>query len=148
MAEHIEILVGTTAGNTEFLASELETEIQQKGFTTTFHDAPNLPEVTKQGIWLFCVATHGAGEYAESIEGFMEQLNQEKPDLSNIKFAIIAIGDSSYDTFCQAGRDTDALVQSLGGVPIHDVLEIDMMFDLEPETSAIQWLAQWIDKIA
>lgn len=148
MATMIHILVGTTSGNTEFLASELEQSIKQKQLETMFHDAPRIDEVPKEGFWLLCLATHGAGEHAESIEGFMEDLAEQKPDLSNVQFAVIAVGDSSYDTFCQAGKDADALIQSLGARSIHEILEIDVMFDLEPETSALQWMKQWISQIS
>ncbi|CUS47823.1 MAG: flavodoxin MioC [Idiomarinaceae bacterium HL-53] len=147
MTRKFELLVGTTAGNTEFLASELEAELQTKGFLTHFQDVPEFKQTALNAIWLLCVATHGAGEYAESIQAFIEDITQEQPQLDGIQYAVVAVGDSSYDTFCQAGKDVDALLQSLGARPITDMLMIDMMLNAEPEKTAKLWLSRWIEQI-
>ncbi|MCL5255398.1 MAG: flavodoxin domain-containing protein [Gammaproteobacteria bacterium] len=103
---NIHILVGTTSGNTEYLAEQLQDQLTQEGHQVTFHDQPAFDDVPQTDcLWLLCIATHGAGEYADSIAPFMEAVQQHKPNLSAIKVALIAVGDSSYDTFCQAGRD-------------------------------------------
>jgi len=143
MAKTIEILVGTTAGNTEFLASELENELKQTGFQTRFHDLPSLAEVAHDQPWLLCIATHGAGEYAESIAAFMEHLATQQPNLHAIQYAIVAVGDSSYDTFCKAGTDADTLLKFLGAKPVTELLTIDMMLDPEPERTAKEWLKKF-----
>lgn len=141
MIQTIEILVGTTAGNTEFLAAELELQLQQQGLQTNFHDAPAWHEVNADNPWLLCISTHGAGEYAESIASFMDELASQQPDLSGLRYALISVGDSSYDTFCQAGSDANTLLQALGAQPISPLLTIDMMLDMHPENTAKHWLA-------
>ncbi|MCC5856128.1 MAG: flavodoxin domain-containing protein [Idiomarina sp.] len=143
--QSIHILVGTTSGNTEFLAGELEIALQAEGHTTTFHDLPAIHEIPTEGLWLLCVATHGAGEYAESIVQFMEDLAQQQPNLAAVRYALVAIGDSSYDTYCQAGLDADQLLSQLGATRVADILTIDMMLDPAPETTATKWLENWQD---
>lgn len=148
---HFQILVGTTSGNTEYLAEQMATELRRAGHQTTVHDQPELSELPydaeTNAHWLICVATHGAGEYAESIIGFIEAIKADQPDLSNVKMAIIAIGDSSYDTFCQAGKDCEALLLELGATLIHPTLTIDMFNDLDPEQSAAVWLKHWLKQL-
>ena len=140
---HWHILVGTTSGNTEYLAEHLGDVAAEHGHTHTLHDQPNLSEVpTQETHWLVCVATHGAGEYAESMLGFIEQLQQQQPSLATVKVAIVAVGDSSYDTFCQAGKDCETLLLERGAHLICPVLTIDMFNDLDPEQSASQWFQQ------
>lgn len=138
----IEILVGTTAGNTEYLAAEIEQKLQALSLETQFHDFPKLDEINLNATFLLCIATHGAGEYAESIAEFMEQLEQLQPDLTHLNYALIAIGDSSYDTYCSAGIHANKLLQSLGAREIAPMLTIDMMIATEPEKIALEWIDQ------
>lgn len=141
---NIHILVGTTSGNTEYLAEQLHDQLKEEGQSVTFHDQPELADVpTSECLWLLCIATHGAGEYADSIAPFMEALQQQQPDLSGLQFAIIAVGDSSYDTFCQAGRDAEALLLERNATMITEPLTIDMLLELDPEAAALTWLETW-----
>ncbi|MBA3987841.1 flavodoxin domain-containing protein [Aliidiomarina maris] len=141
-------LVGTTSGNTEYLAEQLNQWLETKGVSTQLHDYPNIQEVPlSQSAWLVCVATHGAGEYAESIDQFMQDLANQKPDLSTVKVAVLSIGDSSYDTFCQAGIDAQSLFENLGAQIVGERLDIDMMLDPDPEVSAQAWLATLYDRL-
>lgn len=143
----IHILVGTTSGNTEFLAETLQTTLEAAGHSTQMHDQPEITEVPLQNTqWLLCIATHGAGEYAESIIDFMQDLADQRPDLKSVRCAIVSVGDSSYDTFCQAGIDAQALLNELNAELIGEPLEIDMMLDLDPEASAKNWIKNILDQ--
>lgn len=142
MSSSIEILVGTTAGNTEFLAAEIEQKLISLGYKTQFHDYPKWGDVDFNTTILLCIATHGAGEYAESIAEFMEQLEKTRPDLSHLNYALIAVGDSSYDTYCSAGIHANKLMQTLGAKELIPMLSIDMMTQIEPEKIALEWLQQ------
>lgn len=143
----VHILVGSTSGNTEYLAETLHHHIQKKGLTSHFHDVPSVDEVPIENTtWLICLATHGAGEFAESIAEFMEDLNQQRPSLSNVNYALIAVGDSSYDTFCQAGIDAEKLLNDLKATPLIDRLDIDMATEMDPEGQAQAWLEKISNK--
>ena len=143
----IQLLIGTTSGNTEYLAEALATMLNQAGIETNLHDQPDLKTVPcRDASWLICVATHGAGEYAESIDQFMHDLATEKPDLRSVRAAIVSVGDSSYDTFCQAGIDAQQLVSDLGATLISERLDIDMMLDPDPEATASSWLQNTMDR--
>lgn len=146
----IHILVATTSGNTEYLADEVAALLEQQGLTSVMHYEPNyselIAEVTDQNIWLCCVASHGAGEYGDSMLDFSEQLSQQKPNLSPLKYAVIAVGDSCYDTYCQAGKDCDAMLQLLGAKKLLDRLEIDMSCD-DPIEKSSTWLPYFIQAL-
>ena len=144
----IQVLVGTTSGNTEYLAESLAALLHHSGFETHIHDQPELSNMPSTNTtWLICLATHGAGEYAESIDKFMHDLATEKPDLKSVRVAIVSVGDSSYDTFCQAGIDAQQLVTELGATLVDDRLDIDMLLDLDPETTAGGWLQKIMDRM-
>lgn len=142
MATHI--LVGSTSGNTEFLAQELSDALEADGHTAVFHDQPDYQQVPhKDCRWLLCIATHGAGDYADSIIDFMHEIAHHQPDLSSIEAAIVAVGDSSYDTYCKAGDDAESLLSQCGVNWIAPRLNLDMMLETDPEQSALDWLKTW-----
>lgn len=146
MAVHI--LVGSTSGNTEYLAETLHQYLQENNLTSHFHDVPSLDEIPLENTtWLICVATHGAGEFAESIAEFMEDLSQHRPSLTKISYALIAVGDSSYDTFCQAGIEAEKLLNDLKATPLCDRLNINMATEMDPEGSAKAWLEKISNKL-
>lgn len=144
----IHVLIGTTSGNTEYLAEALTALLNQEGLDTQIHDQPELSAIPcSHTTWLICLATHGAGEYAESIDKFMHDLAAQQPDLSSVRVAIVSVGDSSYDTFCQAGIDAQQLVGNLGATLVGDRLDIDMLLDLDPEATATDWLKKIMDRM-
>jgi len=53
----------------------------------------------------------------------------EETDLSGLKFSVCALGDTSYDKFCQTGKDFDSRFESLGATRIADRVDCDVDFD-------------------
>lgn len=146
----IDILVATTSGNTEYLADQLASQLQQAGHSTTMHYEPDYSDLiealTEDSVWLCCVASHGAGDYADSMLDFADELHQHKPNLADLSFAVIAVGDSCYDTFCAAGRDCDAMLAILGAKRLITHLEIDMSID-DPDEKSSTWLQSFIQSL-
>lgn len=145
---HVDILVATTSGNTEYLADQLSEQLIAVGHTTELHYEPDYQQLVtgNSAIWLCCIASHGAGEYADSMLDFAEQLAQQQPDLPLLQYAVIAVGDSNYDTYCAAGRDCDQRLQQAGATPLVERLEIDMAND-DPEQKSTTWLKFFIQAL-
>ncbi|MBE8167536.1 MAG: FMN-binding protein MioC [Shewanella sp.] len=143
----IAVLVGTTLGNAEYISDELISLIEQKNHQTEQHLQPNLDDIDADNLWLLVCSTHGAGDLPDNIQPLFEQIQAQKPDLSKINFAVCAIGDSSYDTFCQGPEALIALIQQQGATPFVDKIQIDIQQYSMPEDPAVEWLKQWIEKI-
>ncbi|EKE83349.1 flavodoxin domain-containing protein [Idiomarina xiamenensis] len=143
----IDILVGTTSGNTEYLADQLQQLLDADGRQCRVHYEPDLVDLDNTGIWLICVASHGAGDYADSMLQFAEQLAACETRLDDLRYAVIAVGESCYDTYCAAGRDADQRLQQLGAKSLVSRLEIDMLED-DPEVKASHWLPQFSQAVA
>ncbi|WP_258239626.1 flavodoxin domain-containing protein [Pseudidiomarina homiensis] len=139
----IEILVATTSGNTEYLADQLAEQLQQQGYTARVHYEPDYTDlvetITDETLWIGCIASHGAGDYADSMLAFADDLHAKKPRLEPLQYAVIAVGDSCYDTYCAAGRDFDEKLANAGAKRVIERLEIDMSQD-DPEEKASTWL--------
>jgi MioC protein len=144
-----QIIVGSMLGGTEYVAEACEEQLNTLEHQTNLHLKPNFTSIlndtfvqnsTKKQTWLICTSTHGAGEYPDNIQAFVSDLKNCEQDLSSINFMIIAIGDSSYDTFCKAGIDIHNLLKTKGCLELCNIKMIDMSEDIDPEELAQEWL--------
>lgn len=140
----IHIITGSTLGGTEYVGDHLSDLLIEKGFETTIHNQPELSEISNQGTWLLITSTHGAGDYPDNIQPFIAALQNTPPRMSEVKFAVIAVGDSSYDTFCAAGKHAYNLLEDIGATPLTDCLMIDVLEHVVPEDAAEAWLEEHI----
>ena len=65
-----------------------------------------------------------------------------------MKYGVIALGDSSYDTFCQGGKTLDRLLTECGASRIGERLDIDVTQHEIPEDAAEVWIRDWMTMIA
>ncbi|QIA62051.1 FMN-binding protein MioC [Vibrio astriarenae] len=142
----IHIITGSTLGGAEYVGDHLSDILQQHNLETQIHNQPSAEEIENSGIWLIITSTHGAGEYPDNIQPFIQSLQDTPPRMSDVKYAVIAIGDSSYDTFCAAGKHADELLEDIGGTRIADSLLIDILEQAVPEDAAEAWIKDRIEQ--
>ncbi|SNY48972.1 MioC protein [Arsukibacterium tuosuense] len=143
----IEILVGSQMGAAEYVAEQVAETLVQAGYEATLHLQPDLDQLNPTHVWLVITSTYGAGDLPDNIQPFADQLAQDRRDLTTLSFAVITLGDSSYDTFCQAGRTLSELLQQRGAKPLLANLEIDVLIADLPEDQALVWLPELINTI-
>ncbi|RHW76515.1 flavodoxin domain-containing protein [Colwellia sp. RSH04] len=152
----IQIIVGSMLGGTEYVAEACEEVFQNHNHTIDLHLMPKFSTIIDQSfqddpsekvIWLVCTSTHGAGEYPDNLKAFADDLLNTDQDLSTVNFLTIAVGDSSYDTFCKAGKDITKLLISKGCKEINSILTLDMSQEIDPEDLAQQWIETNMDRI-
>ncbi|MBL4764046.1 MAG: flavodoxin domain-containing protein [Colwellia sp.] len=151
-----QIIVGSMLGGTEYVAEACEEQLILLEHQVNLHLKPDFTSIlndtfaqntTKKSVWLICTSTHGAGDFPDNIQAFVSDLKNCEQDLSSINFMIIAIGDSSYDTFCKAGKELNILLKTKGCSEIVDIRTLDMSEDIDPEELAQQWLNQIKDRL-
>lgn len=140
----IEILVGSQMGAAEYTAEQVADALEKAGYEVKLHLTPELTQLTKNSVWLVVTSTYGAGDLPDNIQPFADQLAQNKPDLTTISYAVITLGDTSYDTFCQAGRTLASLLATNGAKTLIDNLEIDVLEPELPEDKALTWLPTFL----
>ena len=140
----ITLFVGSTLGATEYVADRLAELLLAAGhqvqIVSQFQDWQ--PSATTNRWWLICTATHGAGDLPDNIQPFAEYLASNKLDLRQQQFVVIGVGDSSYDTFCEAAKTLERLLEHHGAVNRLERLEIDVQQHPIPEDRAEAWLPQ------
>lgn len=133
-------------GSAEYVAEQLSDALNSQGINTQLHDQPEFCEIDQQNtIWLICTSTYGAGDYPENLINFVDELSQVD-DLSHLKYTVIALGDTSYDTYNLAGRNIDTLLSQKGAIQLAPRLELNILDEALPEDTALAWLDSWIAK--
>lgn len=139
----ITLISGSTLGSAEYVAEHLEEKLQEAGFSTQMLHGPELDEVPHEGIWLVVCSTHGAGDIPDNLLPLFEAIRDSQPDLSQVRFGAIGLGNHEYDLFCGAIRQIEAQLIALGAQQIGDRLEIDVLEHEIPEDPAEAWLESW-----
>lgn len=142
----IKILYGSETGNSEALANEAGAELKKAGFNTEVLDMSSVvaSDLKSYKNILVITSTWGDGTPPSNAEDLHDELKDSDDDLSNLNFAVFAIGDSGYEKFCQAGIDFDNYLTNLGG---KQILPIEKAED-DYEDKFSTWLDEVKDKFS
>jgi len=149
MAVDITILVGTMTGTADMVAHEVQQALESAGHQAKIQMMDNLDASVFQGggTFLVCTSTYGNGDVPDNAQELVSSLETQKPDLSNVTYGLIALGDTTYkDTFCQGGKRFDQLLTELGARRAGDVLMHDASSGTLPEEDAAQWVVPWVEQ--
>jgi MioC protein len=143
----ITILVGTMTGTAQLVAQELELRVDD-GDTRAqarLMDGLDASVFAEGHLYLICSSTYGQGDVPDNAKQLYESLQTMRPDLSGLRYGVIALGDRTYnETFCNGGRRFDAILQELGARRIGDILLHDASAGTMPEEVAAEWIDGWV----
>lgn len=141
------VAYATETDNSRLLAERFGEQCREAGVPVEVQDLARVRprQLAKRRHLLIITATHGDGDPPEPALPFFEGLMEDAtaPKLKNLHFAVLALGDSSYEHFCTAGRQLDARLEALGGQRLLGRQECDVDF----EAPAREWLARVLDKL-
>ncbi len=143
--DEIVILYGSHSGNSEFIAKEAQKYLKKNGLSATACDMAKYAfgKLTHEKSVLIVVSTQGEGDPPDSAQKFCKNLFAENaPSLTNLKFAVCALGDSSYEHFCQTGKNIDRRLAELGAVRFHRRVDCDAEF----HQAASTWVSDVLGK--
>ncbi len=114
------------------LASEYDVECEEI-------TAVDISSYQNYDLVIIGLSTWGEGEFNPSGEEFFAKLAEVKPDLSQTKFAVFGLGDSTYQLFCGAADRAAELLRSYGAQVLGKVHKIDGFMDEEKSKGLLEW---------
>lgn len=139
----VTLITGSTLGSAEYVAELMAEKLEEAGFSTELLHGPELDELSTSGTWLVVTSTHGAGDLPENLQPLFDEIEEKKPDLSQVVYGAVGIGNREYDLFCGAIKKMDELLSTCGAKRIGDRLDIDVLEHEIPEDPAEVWIANW-----
>jgi sulfite reductase (NADPH) flavoprotein alpha-component len=141
-AKFLTILYGSQTGNSKSVAEEFKAKLDAINIPAKLFSMADykLKQLKIESHVVVIVSTHGIGEApddAVSLHSFL--VGKKAPKLDNLNFAVLGLGDTSYEFFCQTAKDFDKRLQDLGAVRIADRVDCDVDHDSE--------VAAWFETI-
>jgi sulfite reductase (NADPH) flavoprotein alpha-component len=136
-AKTLTILYASQTGNAKGVASQLEKSAKAAGITVVLKNIADYKakSLKNESHLLIVASTNGEGEAPDDAIEFHEfLLGKKAPKLPNLSYSVLALGDSSYEFFCQTGKDFDERLQALGAKQVAPRLDCDVDYDSECES--------------
>ena len=143
----LDILFGSQSGNSEGLASKMAKMSKEYGLEGIVHDMDGFDFnslANKKRVIIIC-STWGEGEQPDNAEDLWKFANSDAASkLDSVHFAVCALGDTSYEFFCESGKEWDGLFEKLGATRLVDRVDCDVDYD----SPAAEWALEALPALA
>lgn len=140
-AATITLISASQTGNARRLAEQLRDDLLAAKLNVNLVNAGDykFKQIAQERLLVIVASTQGEGEPAEEAVALHKFLFSKKaPKLPETAFAVFGLGDTSYEHFCQAGKDFDNKLAELGAQRLVERVDADV----EYQESAQQWRQQ------
>lgn len=130
------ILYGSQTGNAKALAVQFADELGQNNIEVEVSSMADFPtkKLKKVENLLIVTSTQGEGDAPDNAKSFLDFLHSPRvPNLNELKYSVLALGDTSYDLFCKTGIDFDEQLANLGATAITTRVNCDLDFQDDAE---------------
>ena len=138
------ILFGSQSGNSEELAAKLAKQAADYGLEGTVYDMDGFDFSSLSGMKrvLIVCSTWGEGEMPDNAEDLWQISTKSLAgSLSGVHYSVCALGDTSYELFCESGKEWDEQFEKLGATRLVDRVDCDVDYDAPAAAWALEALA-------
>jgi len=128
------ILFASQTGNAKGVAKQLSENASALGINVNLKNIADykVKSLKSESHLLIVASTNGEGEPPDDALSFYEYLSSKKaPKLPNLSYSVLSLGDTSYEFFCQTGKDFDERLKALGAKQITARVDCDLDYDDE-----------------
>ncbi len=143
------IIFGTETGNAEALADDAKNFAKEFGLEGMVMDMEDLSveDLANSKRLLICCSTWGEGDQPTNAEELYESACEaDEGSMEGVHFAVLALGDTDYEFFCESGKEWDVLIEQKGGTRINDRIDCDV--DYEDDDECENWIKSTLEKLS
>lgn len=140
----ITLITGSTLGSAEYVADHLSEVLSEQNIEHTVLNQAELEDLIQAKSLLVITSTHGAGELPENIQPLFEALSKTTVDLREMRFGVVGLGSSDYDTFCNAVNIVENTLKAKGAIQVCESLRIDVVNNFDHDGTAEAWLPDFL----
>lgn len=147
MSQNLFIGFGTETGNSELLAMDAQRIASLNGIETRCAclDEIQVDEIKNHEYILIICSTWGDGEQPDNAQDLYDSMLEiDESELNGTHFAVLALGDTAFDLFCEAGIQWDQLLEEKGSSRFYERLDCDTDYEEDAE----EWLEAVLNNIA
>ncbi|WP_185922359.1 NADPH-dependent assimilatory sulfite reductase flavoprotein subunit [Hafnia paralvei] len=144
VAASITVISASQTGNARRVSEQLRDDLTAAGLSVTLVNAGDykFKQIAQEKLLLVVASTQGEGEPPEEAVALHKYLFSKKaPQLTGTAFAVFGLGDTSYENFCQTGKDFDTRLGELGAERLLDRADADVDF----KAAAEAWRKQVVE---
>ena len=137
----ITVLYGTETGNSKKVSTDLAALAKKKGIQVKLQgmEQYRLSDINREEYLFVVMSTQGEGEPPEAGKKFYDYLHTDGLNFPNIKYSVLALGDTSYPLYCKAGEDVDIQLEKAGAKRIAPLQKTDVDYDIPAN--------EWIENV-
>ena len=140
----ITLISASQTGNARRVAEALRDDLLAAKLRVNLVNAGDykFKQIANEKLLVVVASTQGEGDAPEEAVALHKFLFSKKaPKLAGTAFAVFGLGDTSYEFFCQAGKDFDSKLAELGAERLLDRVDADV----EYQPAAAEWRARVVE---
>ena len=139
------IAFGTETGNAEMLAEDAAnaaSDFNLEGRVCDMEDL-SVDDLSSASRVMIVCSTWGEGDQPDNAQDLYDDVCDSADDSMNwVSFAVLALGDTAFDLFCESGKEWDRILEEKGGTRIHERIDCDTDY----EDFADDWISEALAK--
>ncbi|DAC70036.1 MAG TPA: hypothetical protein D7I12_02810 [Candidatus Poseidoniales archaeon] len=140
MSDEILIIYGTETGNAEDLADDIGNMASKYGLVGKVMDMEDVSaeDLASSKRLIVSVSTWGEGEQPDNAQGLYDEVEEsEGGSMEGVNYAVLALGDTAFELFCESGKEWDKILEEKGGARVNKRIDCD--------TDYYDYVEEWIE---
>ena len=126
------VIFGTETGNAEELAEETGSMASKFDLEPRVMDMEDITpdDISAAKRLIVICSTWGEGEQPVNAQDLYDEVSDsEDGSMEGVNFAVLALGDTAFEFFCESGKEWDSIIEQKGGTRTNERIDCDTDYD-------------------